>query len=197
MIRAFTILALSAALTTAASAADGGHGGGSEGGVMDFSLIQFISALVVFGVVLLVLKRTAWPKILGGLAEREEKIRSEVFAAEDARKKASEAQKSFERSLVEAKAEAARIIEATRADQARLAADLREKAEVELGQMREQARNQIESAKRAALAEIAEQAGSLAVEVASKILQRQVNENDQRRLVEETMGRLSREHAGV
>ncbi len=193
MIRASALLTLHAVIAPAALAAEGG----SEGGVMDFSLIQFISALVVFGVVLFILHRTAWPRILKGLAEREEKIRSEVFAAEDARKKAAEAQKAFERSLAEAKAEAARMIDATRAEQARLAADLREKAEAELGQLREQARNQIESAKRAALAEIAEQAGSLAVEVAAKVLRRQVNENDQRRLVEETIEQSARETAGV
>lgn len=182
-----------ASLPGSALAAEGGH---AAGGPMDFEWVPFVSALVVFGIAFFVLAKQVWPKILKGLADREDKIRSEVFAAEDLRKKAAEERRNFEKSIAEAKAEAQRMIEQTRAEQARLAADLRAKAEVELTQMRDEARRSIEAAKRAAINEIYEEGATLATKVAEKILQREVKVTDQARLVEESMGRLEQAVGG-
>lgn len=170
------------------------HGGGghAEGSVTDLSVIQFLSAIAVFVIVFALLAKTAWPKILGGLAAREDKIRSEVFAAERLRKEADAAKRDFEKSIAEARAEAQRMIESTRAEQTRLAADLRAKAEIELNEMRDQARANIEAAKKAAINEIYTQTATLATTVAGKILHREVNPGDQQRLVEESMGQLAR-----
>lgn len=160
-----------------------------------FNLVPFVSAIVVFGVVFFVLAKFVWPKILGGLEEREKKIRSEVYAAEEARQRAAEAQKGFEKSLAEAREKADRMIEQTRAEQARLAADLRAQADAELAQMRDQARASIEAAKRAAISEIYTEAANLATSVAGRILEREVNAGDQRRLVEESVEQYSRQFA--
>ena len=176
-------------------AADAAAGGHASVGVMDFSWIQFASTLLAFGIVFMVLSKVAWPKILQGLEDREQKIRSEVFAAEEARKKADESLKEYEGSLAKAKALATEMIEQTKAEQMRLAAELRSKAEVELGQMRDAARRNIEAAKHAALNEIYNEAASLATSVASKILQREVNEEDQKRLVEESVEEFASEYA--
>lgn len=158
---------------------------------MDFEWVPFVSALVVFGIAFFVLATQVWPKILKGLNDREGKIRSEVFAAEELRKAAAAEKKEFERSLSDARAESARIIEQTKADQTRLAADLRAKAEIELNAMRDEAKATIEAAKRAALTEIYAETATLATAVAAKILQREVNTDDQRRLVEESVGQFA------
>ncbi|HBS29834.1 MAG TPA: ATP synthase F0 subunit B, partial [Phycisphaerales bacterium] len=176
----------------------GGGGGGdahTKPDVMAFDLLQFIMAIVVFGVAFFILSRTAWPKIVQGLEAREEKIRSEVFAAEEARKKANDSLQEYKRSLAEAKAEAQRLIEQTRAEQARLAADLKARAESELAELRDQARQSIESAKKAALAEVYAEAATLATAVAGKILKREFNASDQGRLIEESVQQFTREYA--
>lgn len=185
-------------LALAADAAGAGtHGHEAKPDVMAFDFLQFGMAIVVFLVAMFILAKTAWPKIMSGLEARENKIRSEVFAAEEARKAASAAQKEFERSLADARAESARMIESAKAETARAAAELRVQAETEINQMREQARANIEAAKKAAIADIYEQTATLATTVASKILQREVNEHDQRRLVEESVQQFTREYAGV
>ena len=56
--------------------------------------------------------------------------------------------------------------------------------------MRERAMRDIESAKKTALAEIYAQGGSLATMMAAKILQREVSDQDQARLVEESLAEL-------
>lgn len=179
----------------AAEAAHGHEDAATAGGPMWLSAIQFVSAIVVFLIVFFVLAKIAWPKILGGLEDRDKKIRSEIFAAEEARKAAQAAQQQFAKELAEAKAEAGRMIEQARAEQARLAADLKLRAEAELTELRESATRSIDAAKRAAIAEIYGEAATLATNVASKILKREVNANDQRHLVEETMNEVSSRYA--
>lgn len=167
----------------------------SGGDVMEFNPFQFIAAIVVFLVAFFVLAKTAWPKILGGLEEREEKIRKDIFAAEEANKKAQEAMAEYEKSLASARAEANEMIEKTKAEQSRMAAQLRSEAEAELGELRDDARRNIEAAKRAALAEIYTEAANIATAVAQKILEREVNVDDQRRLVEEAVGEFTEDFA--
>jgi len=167
------------------------------GNVMDFNLVQYIAAVAVFIVALIVLSRTAWPKIIKGLDDRENKIRNEISAAEEARKRADDALKQYEKSLAEAKAEANRMIEATRAEQSRLAADLRVKAEAEINELRENALRSIDAAKKAAVEDIYDEAAELATSVAAKILEREVNPQDQKRLIEESVAEYKGTYAAV
>ncbi len=190
------VLSLPAIALAADDAAGAAGGDGGAANPVAFQLVPFISALVIFGAAFFILAKVVWPKILGGLEAREGHIRSEVFQAEDARKKADEALAEYEKSLAAAKAEANEMIEKTKAEQTRLAAELRTQAEVELNQMRESARRNIEAAKRAALSEIYNEAATLATSVAEKILQREVNADDQRRLVDESVQQFSKEYAG-
>lgn len=171
--------------------------GGAQPGVMSFNLVQYGAAVLVFLVALGFLSKTAWPKITKGLEDRENKIRNEINAAEEARRRADDALKQYERSLAEAKAEASRMIEATKAEQARLAADLRVQAETEVNQLREGALRSIEAAKRAALSEIYAQAADLATAVASKVLDREVNAADQQRLIQESVSEFKGNYASV
>ncbi len=170
-----------------------------EGGAANpvaFNWVPFVAALVIFGITFGVLAKIVWPKILAGLDERANKIRSEVFAAEDLRKAAAEEKKQFDKALADARAEAQRLIDQTKSEQMRLAADLRVQAEAELSAMRAEAKAGIDAAKRAAINEIYEEAAELATKVAEKILQREVKISDQARLVDESLGRLESQFAG-
>lgn len=185
------LLAVHGVAMAADPAADGGHhaaaGGHGPANPLAFPWPQYVAAIVLFGVAFLVLSKTAWPKVMKGLEDRENKIREEIAAAEDARKHADVAMKEYQSKLAEARAEAARLLSETKAEQARLAADLKVKAEAELNELRESARRSIEAAKRAALAEIYGETVALSTQIASKILQRELNPQDQRKLVEETI----------
>jgi F-type H+-transporting ATPase subunit b len=185
------------ALAALGSSALGAEAGAAQPGVMDFNLVQYGAAVLVFLVALGILSRTAWPKISKGLEDRENKIRNEINSAEEARKRADDALKQYERSLAEAKAEASRMIETTKAEQSRLAADLRVKAEAELTELREAALKSIDAAKRAALSEIYAEAADLATAVASKVLDREVNAADQARLIQESVSEFKGSYASV
>jgi F-type H+-transporting ATPase subunit b len=149
-----------------------------------------ITAIVVFAIVFAVIAVKIWPAIAKGLDERASKIKQEIEAAELARKQAKDALEQYQKSLDQARAEAQKMLEATRAQQAQLAADLKAKADQELSLMRERAMKDIESAKRAAVAEIYKQGTELATLMASQILRRQVTAADQQQLLEESLNQL-------
>jgi len=186
----FALLASSALGADEANSA-GAHP--SQGLIASVSqgVVSAIATLLVFGIVFAILATLVWPKILKGLRDRENKIREEIESAEMARIQAKDALEQYQISLAQARAEAAKMLETTRAQQAQLAADLKAKADIDLGQMRERAMRDIESASRAAIAQIYSQTGALANDVASKILRRHVTSEDTNRLVEESLGQLA------
>jgi F-type H+-transporting ATPase subunit b len=153
-------------------------------------MISAVATLIVFGVVFGVLATVVWPKVLKGLTDRETKIREEIESAEQARKKAKDALDQYNKSLADARAEAAKMLETTRAQQAQLATDLKNKADAELAIMKERALKDIDSAKRAAVAEIYNLSAQLAATMAGKILRRSVSVEDTQQLVEESLREL-------
>lgn len=160
-----------------------------------FNVLNFIAAIIVFIAAMVISGKVIWPKITGGLDARDAKIRNEIEAAEKSRANADRALKDYEASLAEARAEAARMIEQTKGEQVRLAADLKAKAETELNQMRDTARKNIEAAKRAAIAELYRESAQIAVKIAEKILEREVNASDHARMIDETLAEVSSDYA--
>jgi len=149
-----------------------------------------ITAIIVFALVFIVLRVKVWPVISKGLDERADKIKSEIEAAASARKQAAEALETYQQNLAEARAEAQKMLDETRTQQQKMASDLKAKADVELNDMRDKARRDIEAAKRAALNEIYAEASTMATQIASKILAREVNAGDHQRLIDESLAEL-------
>lgn len=189
-VRHLAVLLALAAMPVVALANE--EGGDTQGAIATAKQGVFtaVTALVVFGIVFAVLATKVWPAITKGLDDRAEKIRSEIEAAEQARKQAKDALEEYQKSLAQARAEAAKMIESTKAQQSQLAAELKAKSEIELNAMRERAMKEIDQAKRAAVSELYADATNLATMVAGKILKREINAQDQQRLVEESLGQL-------
>ncbi len=191
-LRTGMFLAMTTLAPLAAMAVEGEHAGDIQGPIATTKqgVASAITALVVFAIVFAVLAAKVWPAITAGLDERADKIRSEIEAAENARKQAKDALAEYERNLAQARTEAAKMIESTKAQQSQLAAELRAKAEIELTALRERAVKEIQQAKQAAVSELYTDATNLATLVAGKILKREINTQDQQRLVEESLGQL-------
>jgi len=185
-----------AAVTFAADPAhpEGAHDGehaAAEGSVMDFELFQFFMAIVVFGIAFFILSKTAWPKIIGGLEARDEKIQGDLAEAERAREQAESSLAEYQKALAEARTEAARIVEEARTTQLQVAAELKAKSEKELAAMRDSAKRDIASAKSAAIDELHSHVADLATDIAGKILKRELSADDQRSLVDESLSQLA------
>ena len=158
---------------------------------VSFQVLPAVTAFVVFGIVFVVLAKFVWPTVSKGHDERNAKIVGEIKAAEEARAAAKAAQAEFERSLANARDEAANMIKQARADAQRVADELKAKNDQELAEKVARANADIEAARKAAVADMQAQASVLATEIAGKILRRQVNDQDNQRLVQESLKELA------
>jgi F-type H+-transporting ATPase subunit b len=151
-----------------------------------------ITGLAVFVLTAIFLQLVVWPKISKGLAEREDKIRSEIDAAESARTQAKMALEQYERSLAEARTNAQKMIDQAKAQMNAQVAEMRARAEGEVASMKAKAMTDIEAAKKQALADIYNHSSALATQVAGKILQREVNGGDNARFMDEALAGMGR-----
>jgi F-type H+-transporting ATPase subunit b len=154
------------------------------------AIYQSIAAATVFVLLLVVLKKLAWGPILKGLQDREHKIRADLEYAERASRESAEKLKQYERQLADAQAEAGRMIAAARTDAEKTAAQIREATQNELNAMKVRATMEIRSAKEDAINQIYTQAATLSTQIASQILKRQINAQDQQALVEQSLAEL-------
>ena len=85
---------------------------------LDFSTFsnQIFWLIVTLFVIYFILSRLALPRIAGVLAERQGTINHDVTMAEELKEKAVAAEEAYNKALSDARAEAARIVEATKAE---------------------------------------------------------------------------------
>jgi F-type H+-transporting ATPase subunit b len=176
----------------AAHAPAGSHAPGSHSEVIDPSnWLPGVTALIVFLIAFGFLYVKVWPMIVKGLDARENKIRSEIAAAEAAREQAKAALAEYKDNLAKAREEAGAMIAKARSDAKAVADELRSRNEAELVEMKQRATKDIETAKQAAIGALHAEASNLAVAIAGKILQREINSKDQQMLVDQSIRELA------
>jgi F-type H+-transporting ATPase subunit b len=153
-------------------------------------LITGIVTIVIFVLLLVVLGKYAWGPILSGLKAREEKIRKDIAEAESMRVRAEATLREYNQQLTTAEQKVRDMLEKAAADAEKIAARLRTQAQNEAQETRERAVKDIEAARAQALSEIYEQTADLATRVAEKILRRNLNAEDQRGLVDQSLREL-------
>ncbi len=153
--------------------------------------LPFVTILIVFGITYWLLAGKVWPIITKALDERDAKIRNDLKSAEEAREQAKATLSEYERNLAKAREEANQMIVKAKSDAKAVADDLRRRNETELAELKQRALQDIESAKAAAINEIHAEASTLAISVASKILQREISADDQQRLVEQSLSEMA------
>ncbi len=146
-------------------------------------------SVVNFLVLFLLLRRFLWKPVLAILEQREREVAASLEAAENAREEAVRIKADYERRLAEAHRQAEeRVARAIRKAE-ELGAELRARAEQETQALLERAQQEIEREKERALAELREQVADLALDVASKVLERSVTTEDNRRLARAVLAR--------
>jgi len=155
------------------------------------TVISALWVIVIFLIVLAILYPTAWKNIMAGLKAREQRIRSDIAAAEDARAKAEANLKEYNKQLATAEQRVREMITAATADAEKMAAQIRARGEQEANDVKDRATKEIEAAKKQALTEIYDQTATLATSVAEKILRRSLNADDQRDLVTRSLEQVS------
>jgi F-type H+-transporting ATPase subunit b len=175
-------VALSVSLASPAAAAEGGILT-PEGGLMVWTLI-------VFGVVLLVLYKFAYPHILGAVEAREQRIRELLASAERDREEARallEQQKQEHETL---RGQAQEIFAEARASGERSREELLAQARRETEEMLVRARRDIDAQTERALDSVRRDAVEIAIAAAEKLVRRNLDDEQNRRLVREFLGEV-------
>lgn len=131
---------------------------------------------LAFLLLLLVLRSFAWKPILKALKERETSISEALSSAEKARAEMEQLQFSNEQLLQEAKNQRDALLNEARKVREKIIEDARDKAREEGDRIIASAREAIHNEKMAAMTELKNQLGELALDVAAKILQRELSD---------------------
>lgn len=136
----------------------------------------FFWSLVSFLLVLYILGKFAWKPIVKTLNEREAKIADSIATAQKVRAEMDQLKADNEKLLQEAREERSNMLKEAKEIKEKIINDAKSQAKSEAEKMILDARHQIENEKNAALTEVKNQIGSLAVEVAEKILRKELSE---------------------
>ncbi len=185
----FALLA-SLAPVTPALASEGGGGGGLltvDGGLM-------IWTLIVFGLLFVVLKKYAWPQILGAVEAREQKLAEQIAAAERLQVEAKRLVEQQQQALADARTQATALLASAKTQAERERAASVEKTKAEQDELLARARREITAERDRAIGELRREAVDLSLAAASKLIGERLDSEADRKLVTSYLNTLGEKH---
>jgi F-type H+-transporting ATPase subunit b len=153
--------------------------------INDFSPGLFFMQLFIFGILLFLLSKFAWRPILGSLKAREESIKEALQAAEEAKQEMANLKAGNEKLLQEARLERDKILKDAADASVKMKEEAREAAAKQTEKMIADAKTAIDIEKKAALADVTNHVAQLSLEVAEKLLRKNLSsDKEQQALVE-------------
>lgn len=161
-------------------------GAGFLVGNMLFSLIMFI-------VLLALLRKYAWGPLMNVMKEREDHIANEIDTAEKNRADAERMTKEAQEELKNTRQDAQKIIEDAKKTGKEQQQEIVAQARTEAERIKESARQDIENEKEKAIQALQDKVGSLSVQIASKVIEKELSEQDQEKLINEYIQEVGEE----
>lgn len=162
------------------------------GGILSFSGGFALWVAITLVIFLIVMGKYAVPLVMDALQERESRIKDSLQSAEEALERAEKISKDNEKALREAEKKAKEIRKQAIEEAETLRAERIEKSKEEAEQIIEEARRSIEQEKKRAMMELRDEVARLAVQSASKIIDSELDEQKNSKLVESFIKDLSK-----
>ena len=150
----------------------------------------YIWTILTFLILVGLLAKFAWRPLLQALETRAQSIRQALDDARQAKQELERLHGESAKLLAQARAESAEIISRSRSDAERFREELKEKARGEAAALMRNAERQIELETTRAVQQIRQEAIDISIDIASKLLQRNVSKEDNERLIDETFKQL-------
>lgn len=148
--------------------------------MLDVGLGLFVWNLIAFLVVLFLLRKFAWKPILKSLNERETKIADSIATADRVKAEMAQMQSENEALMAKAREERATLLKEAKETRDKIVNEAKEQAKAEANKIVAEAQLAINNQKKAALTEVKNEVGNLVIEVAEKVLRRELaNKADQ------------------
>ncbi|WP_217593142.1 F0F1 ATP synthase subunit B [Cohnella sp. GbtcB17] len=152
---------------------------------MSFNWTSFVIQILAFGILYLLLSKYAFGPLFGIMEKRRQLVKEQIDTAERNRTESERFLEEQKQSLQQARKEAYDIIEQAKSTGSKQADDIIAAARGESSRLKEEAVRDIEAEKNKAIASLKSEVGGLSVQIASKILEKQVDAGAQGELVDQ------------
>ena len=155
---------------------------------------DFLFILILFVVLMLLIRKVAWNPVSDMMEKRANKIAADLNSAEEARKKAEELADKRQIALKDSHVEASKIIERAKQNGEQQKASIVDSATLEVKAMKDNAKKEIQQERKEALASVKNDVAELSIEIAAKIIQKELNTADQKALVDSYIEGLGKQN---
>ena len=163
---------------------------GDQPGLVDPVIGVMIWTLIVFGVVMFVLWKLAFPLIGEALDKRTRLIQESLDSAEQTKREADELLREYRERLSDARGQADDIVARARRTAEAAEAETIAEARAKREEMMAQTRRDIEAETRRAIQQIRAEVADLTVLATEKVTRKSLDTTDQKRLVDEALAEL-------
>jgi len=184
LLRALTLLAISASSAAAQE-------GGERVNILAPKAGLMIWTLIIFGLLFFVLRRYAFPPITAAVEAREQALNDAIEGAKRDRDEAARILAEQRAQIEAARTEAQRFIADGRAAGEKIRADMIEQTRQQQQELIDRARRDIEGERDRAIAELRREAVELAIAGAGKVIEKNLDDQSNRRLVEGFLASLA------
>lgn len=144
----------------------------------------FFIQIVAFLILYLLLQKLAFGPLFGMMEKRRQLVKDQIQTAENSRKQAEQLLEEQKQALQQTRKEAHDIIEQAKQTSTKQADEIVAAARAEATRVKEEAVRDIENEKNKAVAALRSQVSAMSVLIASKIIEKQIDEKSQEQLVE-------------
>jgi len=144
-----------------------------------------VITIIAFGILYWLLNKYAFGPLFGIMEKRRQLVKEELAAAEESRKAAEQYLAEQKQAIEEARRQAYEMIEQAKNTSSKQAEEIIQAARNEANRLKEEALRDIESEKNKAVAALRSQVSGLSVLIASKIIEKQIDEKSHQELIEQ------------
>ncbi|WP_407081131.1 F0F1 ATP synthase subunit B [Evansella halocellulosilytica] len=155
--------------------------------MQEFTWLDAIYQLVAFFVLLLLLKKFAFGPVMNMMEKREKHIAEQISSAEKNREEAEKFLAEQREAIQKAHTEAKEIVENAKKISEQQASDIVTSARQDAERIKDTALAEIQQEKEQAISALREQVSSLSVLVAAKVIEKELDEKEQEKLIQETL----------
>ena len=163
---------------------------------MDNPLVQpdpglYIWSIIIFLALLFLLMKFAWKPLLAMLEKREDNIRKSLLDAEKARDELTNVKEDTKKLLDKARTESQAIVAAGKKNAERMKDEIIDKAQSKSDSLLVEAKKQIEIEKDRAIADVKAEVVNLSMEVAEKLIKKNLSKEDNLKLINESLNNIN------
>lgn len=145
---------------------------------------ELVFGALSFAILFFLMYKFAYPAVAKSMQARTDRIRENLDDAERVKTEAQTILEEYQRQLADARNESNRIIEEARQTADQLRRDLMQRAEAEVAELKQRTQDDINAARDRTMGELREQVAGLAIELAEKVVEANLDRDTNIALIE-------------